>query len=116
MPRYHFHVQHGDQFILDREGVDLPNLRKARGMESQAAQASWEHVLSLIRASPTEPLSLRTNWVGLSLFFLCSVCFHTAKHAVRVSIPSSSDDRSSRGERDAPLLLPSPLQGAVHLG
>jgi hypothetical protein len=40
MPRYHFHVQHGDQIILDREGVDLPNLRKALGMESQAAQAS----------------------------------------------------------------------------
>jgi hypothetical protein len=69
MPRYHFHVQHGDQFILDREGVDLPNLRTARGMESQAAQASWEHVLSLIQSVPNSTTVI-TDESGRIVFVL----------------------------------------------
>jgi hypothetical protein len=52
MPRYHFHVQHGDHFVLDREGVDLPNLRTVRGAESQAACASWDHALRFIPNFP----------------------------------------------------------------
>jgi hypothetical protein len=69
MPRYHFHVQHGDQIILDREGVDLPNLRKALGMESQAAQASWEHVLSLIQSVPNRTTVI-TDELGRIVFVL----------------------------------------------
>jgi hypothetical protein len=69
MPRYHFHVQHGDQFILDSEGVDLPNLRTARGMESQAAQTSWENVLSLIQSVPNRTTVI-TDESGRIVFVL----------------------------------------------
>jgi hypothetical protein len=29
MPRYFFHVRDGDELILDREGLDLPDLESA---------------------------------------------------------------------------------------
>jgi hypothetical protein len=69
MPRYHFHVQHGDRFILDREGVDLPNLRTAWGEESQAAQASWEHVLCFIQSLPNRTTVI-TDESGRIVFVL----------------------------------------------
>ena len=69
MPRYHFHVQHGDEFILDREGVDLPNLRKALGMESQSARTSWEHMLSLIQSVP-DRTTVITDELGRIVFVL----------------------------------------------
>jgi hypothetical protein len=30
MPVFYFHVRRGDEFIMDEEGVDLPNLAIAR--------------------------------------------------------------------------------------
>jgi hypothetical protein len=69
MPRYHFHVQHGDHFVLDREGVDLPNLRTVRGAESQAACASWDHVLCLIQNFP-DRTTVITDESGRIVFVL----------------------------------------------
>jgi hypothetical protein len=30
MRRFHFHLRHGDELILDDEGTDLPNLASAK--------------------------------------------------------------------------------------
>ncbi|WP_442041543.1 DUF6894 family protein [Microvirga sp. 2MCAF35] len=69
MPRYHFHVQVGDCFIPDREGVDLPNLRTVRGSEAQAAHASWKRVLSFIEALP-DRTTVITDEAGRIVFVL----------------------------------------------
>jgi hypothetical protein len=37
MPRYYFHLRSKEQFIWDREGVDLPDPTTARGAADKAA-------------------------------------------------------------------------------
>lgn len=37
MPRYYFHLRSKDQFIWDREGVDLPDPVTAQGAADKAA-------------------------------------------------------------------------------
>jgi hypothetical protein len=69
MPRYHFHVQLADRFIPDIEGIDLPNLRTARGAESRAAHASWDHVLGLIQSLPHRTTVI-TDEAGRIVFVL----------------------------------------------
>jgi len=69
MPRYHFHVQVGECFIQDRDGVDLPNLRIARGAEAEMADASWRRVLSFIEALPNRTTVI-TDEAGRIVFVL----------------------------------------------
>lgn len=46
MPRYHFHVQFGDRLVVDEQGIDLPDLRSAWGMDAGGeAGARWDDVL-----------------------------------------------------------------------
>jgi hypothetical protein len=37
MPRYYFHLRSREQFIWDKEGVDLPDPTTARGAADRAA-------------------------------------------------------------------------------
>ncbi|QRM27793.1 hypothetical protein [Microvirga sp. VF16] len=69
MPRYHFHVQLGDRFIPDREGIDLPNLKTVRGAEAQAAHASWDRVLCFIQSLPHRTTVI-TDEAGRIVFVL----------------------------------------------
>lgn len=43
MPRYYFHIKHGDAITADEEGSDLPDLAAAREEATHAARQimSW---------------------------------------------------------------------------
>lgn len=46
MPRYFFHIREHDTFELDREGVELPDIRAAR---REAVAAAKEMVVEAVR-------------------------------------------------------------------
>ena len=69
MPRYHFHVQIEDHFIPDWDGVELPNLRTVRGVEAQAAHASWDRVLGSLQNLPHRTTVI-TDEAGRIVFVL----------------------------------------------
>jgi hypothetical protein len=72
MPRYHFHIQLADRLIVDEQGIDLPDLRSARGAEAdEKAGARWADVLQFTRRLPHRT-TIITDERGRVLFVLAA--------------------------------------------
>jgi hypothetical protein len=69
MPRYHFHLQLGDRLILDRDGIDLPDLRAAQEKDARVAKERWDNILCWVPRLP-DRTTIITDDTGQVLFVL----------------------------------------------
>jgi hypothetical protein len=45
MPRFYFHIKHGDRLVEDKEGDDFPDLALARAQALEAAREMWSEAI-----------------------------------------------------------------------